>query len=443
MAWNYTKWYRATKREQINNAKREARDKQRPLLIAWSKLSGCINCTMFRRYVSCDGHLGHVPEQCKVQALGHPICSYADSNKIVMLEVEISSCVTYGGSFKKYYNGYGSGRQGILWNAFPTIFMVHVKEDADCDTKDNYTLVRDTEMIFCTQGIGGNPVYGSLGQVSSLKCPRLDMDAFTGFTNMVSAVFSGEYPEFNTYGMKIGQATPDISTLIGSERRLTFKEKRIQCLLSDETVSIPISQIHQSSNYEGGKAVQFTFDVSIEHSEIPNVHFGESVSQKSITVSASTDETTHSVVLKLPLESSIPDDWDTSKEVILKLKNTSLNFVETDKTTLSLNVYKHPLKPIFTTDTSESVSISNETTLFDVIMPNNSVELLWGCVTGSVPSHITIDTSYTDTTGKLIITSSNTTKDFNIFGIKIYARLGDTNNIVEGDTIKLRAPTGL
>ena len=443
MAWDYTKWYYAKTKKKILDAKREARDKQRPLLIAWSKLSGCINCTMFRRAVTCDGLLGCVKSQCHVINQGHPIRNYADQNKIVLLECEISSLhIDY--TFTKYYEGYkhGQGNQSRSWIFFPTIFMLHVKENADCDTEDNYVLVRDTEIIFVTNGIGGHPIYGSLGKQSSLKMPSMGTNAFADFANILSAIFSGDYPEFNTYGMSIGAATPDISTLIGSERRLTFKEKRLQCLLRDGTISILISQIHQSSNYEGANAVSYTFEVSIERSEVPNVHFGESVLQKSIVVSASTNDSLHTVDLKLPSPDSIHDEWNSPKEIILKLKNSSMNFIETDRTTLSINVYKQPLVPMFSTDISESISLSTESVSFDVIIPNNTSELLWSCISGNVPSHISINTSLSGTSGKLTVTSSNTSKDFQMFSIQIYGRVENSNSVIEGDIIKFRAPTG-
>ena len=81
-AWNYGYWKEATSYADINEAKKEARDSKRPLLVALSKPEGCQNCLNYWRNVACDGKLHH-DKSCNLST--HPIVAYSLEKKIVML----------------------------------------------------------------------------------------------------------------------------------------------------------------------------------------------------------------------------------------------------------------------------------------------------------------------------------------------------------------------
>ncbi|MBP5640147.1 MAG: hypothetical protein J6X55_11755, partial [Victivallales bacterium] len=207
--WDYSHW-KVTKKStvyaDINAAKKEARDKKRPLLIAFSKTSGCVACTEYWRNVACDGKHAH-DRYCKLgnTVNDHPICKFAEDHKIVLLYIDasINALVNkiQGTEYKQYL-------PRPPFNATPIYFMVHVKDDADCES-ENADLLNvgndpgdQVDFIFGYLGQGGNAVYDSTGKKSSLSVLMTNNQGVKSFESNIETVFS-ENSGFNTYGLSL------------------------------------------------------------------------------------------------------------------------------------------------------------------------------------------------------------------------------------------------
>ncbi|MBP5639296.1 MAG: hypothetical protein J6X55_07450 [Victivallales bacterium] len=209
--WDYSHWKVAESYADINAAKKEARDNKRPLLIAFSKTSGCVACMEHWRSVVCDGMHAH-DKYCKLGNTenDHPICQFAENNKIVLLYIEVTKFTPLtnkiqGTEYKQYL-------PRPPFNVSPIYFMVHVKDDADCETEDFNVLNvgndpgDQVDFIFGYVGQGGQDVYDSTGKKSSLSVRMTNNQGFNSFKSNIETILSdnrGLYGDFNTYGLTL------------------------------------------------------------------------------------------------------------------------------------------------------------------------------------------------------------------------------------------------
>ncbi|MBP5640146.1 MAG: hypothetical protein J6X55_11750 [Victivallales bacterium] len=209
--WDYSHWKIAKSYADINAAKKEARDNNRPLLIAFSQMKGDDASREYWRTVACDGKNGH-DKYCELGTTetDHPICQFAEKNKIVLLYVEMSVFSALknkiqGKEYKKYL-------PRPPFNESPIYYMVHVKTNADCETEDANVLNVGNDpgdrvdFIFGYLGQDGESVYDSMGQASELIVAMTGDQGFERFKSNIETIFSkkaSEYGDFETYGLVI------------------------------------------------------------------------------------------------------------------------------------------------------------------------------------------------------------------------------------------------
>ncbi|MBO4345874.1 MAG: hypothetical protein J5833_08955, partial [Victivallales bacterium] len=255
-AWNYGYWKEATSYADINEAKKEARDSKRPLLVALSKPEGCNNCRTYWCNIACDVKLHHDKDNCKLGTKNHPIVAYSQEKKIVM--VYFSPTVLgnlqskiMGDEYKKYLN---------KPTYYPIYILLHVKDNADCDTADANVLNvgndagDQVDFIAGYVGISGKPYYNSSGSTTSLKVVT-GTSAWATFVSNYESIFT-DTTNFNTRGLTLDpeQETDDDYK---SATELTFAADNQTAILSNLTLAKDQTQSWFKFQADAGKKYWF------------------------------------------------------------------------------------------------------------------------------------------------------------------------------------------